>query len=250
MRRRRRWKKKQYPEVTSDLASATSVITHPWHLIAVPVEGTGGTSLSRLEGEATVWLSWRENPQTQAREPNTGESLKRGPGGMGCRAQLLETVRGENVTGGRWRAGGGTSAVLGSGKQLRAQGTGREQQVISLANDLSTSLGTLTLWECDCSRWPSSEKCRPALTTSRHVQSPRGLPNSQTFLTQIPRLPFTVWLHDLLWPHPMPTSPLLPRSHVQQPLIPGIFDPKIPFPFQELFLLLLTCQKLPLPRHV
>ncbi|KAI5232274.1 Atp-Binding Cassette Sub-Family B Member 9 [Manis pentadactyla] len=25
-----------------------------------------------LEGEATVWLSRRENPQTQAREPNTG----------------------------------------------------------------------------------------------------------------------------------------------------------------------------------
>ena len=112
MRRRRGWKKEQCPEVTSDLAPGTSLVTHQWHLRAMSGEGRGGTGRKQVvrgrrpQARPSVW---REDLQTPTREPNDGDSLGRGPGGKGSWGRLLDAVRRQDATRGRWRTGGSGS---------------------------------------------------------------------------------------------------------------------------------------------
>ena len=146
MRRRRGWKKKQCPEVTSDLAPGTSLITHQWHLRAMSGEGRGGTGRKQVvrgrrpQARPSVW---REDLQTPTREPNDGDSLGRGPGGKGSWGRLLDAVRRQDATRGRWRTGGSGSkhglepAPCSGGERSQPDwkaGGWRGPTIISLAN--------------------------------------------------------------------------------------------------------------------
>ena len=64
--RRRKWKR-QYPEMTSDLAAGTPLITHRWHLRAVRKGQRWNKTVAGSDGEAS-----RCGSPVQRRQTNMG----------------------------------------------------------------------------------------------------------------------------------------------------------------------------------
>lgn len=75
-------------------------------------EGRGGTGRKQVvrgwrpQARPSVW---REELQIPKWEPNDSDSLRGGPGGEGSWGRLLDSVRRQDATRGRWRTGGSGS---------------------------------------------------------------------------------------------------------------------------------------------
>ena len=207
-------------------------------------EGRGGTGRKQVvrgrrpQARPSVW---REDLQTPTREPNDGDSLGRGPGGKGSWGRLLDAVRRQDATRGRWRTGGSGSkhglepAPCSGGERSQPDwkaGGWRGPTIISSANSsLLHHLGDPDPRGCEERHICTCSfvlNFRPPRAPEGHL-GPQNLLEPSTVApprrARTPHTPRSLTPH-LLWPYSLPTTPAFLRAL----LVPGLFDPRFPLP--------------------